>query len=155
MNLTTSTKPAEVTRDWYVVDATGLPLGRLASEIALRLRGKHKPSYTPHVDCGDNIVVINAKDVYLSGNKMDPKTGLTHYWHTNHPGGLKSITAGKELAGRFPERVLERAVKRMMPKNKLGRHMYGKLHVFAGTEHNKQAQKPQTLDLASVVNKKR
>lgn len=151
MQLTMSQKPAEVKRDWFVVDAEGLSLGRLASEVALRLKGKHKPSFTPHVDGGDNIIVINADKVKLTGRKM---VTHTHFWHTGFPGGIKSITSGKELEGKHPERVVERAIKRMMPKTKLGRHAYGKLHVYTGTEHPHEAQKPAALDMASILAKK-
>lgn len=151
MRLTDSVKPAEAKNDWFVVDATDLPLGRLSSEIAKRLKGKHKPCFTPHVDCGDNIIVINAEKVRLTGNKLND---LVFHWHTGFVGSVKSITAGEELAGRFPERVVQRGVKRMMPKTKLGRHMFGKLHVYAGTEHPHTAQKPSTLDVAALIAKK-
>lgn len=151
MNLTVSQKPADVTRGWFVVDATDLPLGRLASAIAIRLKGKHKPSFTPHVDGGDNIIVINAEKVRLTGRKL---TTLTHYWHTGFPGGIKSVNAATELEGQHPERLVERAVKRMMPKTKLGNQMFGKLHVYAGTEHPHAAQQPQVLDVASIIAKK-
>lgn len=151
MQLTASQNHRDVKREWFVVDATDVPLGRLASEIARRLKGKHKPTFTAHVDGGDNVVVINAEKIRLTGRKM---TTLTHHWHTGHPGGLKSITAETELSGEHPERIVERAVERMMPKTKLGRTMYKKLHVYAGTEHPHEAQKPQTLDVAAIVAKK-
>lgn len=150
MKLTVSQKPAEVTREWFVVDATDLPLGRLSSEIALRLRGKHKPSYTSHVDGGDNIVVINADKVRLTGRKM---TQLTHFWHTGFPGGIKSINAATELAGKHPERVVQRAIKRMMPKTKLGDAMFKKLYVYAGSEHPHVAQKPAELNIKEILEK--
>ncbi|MGM0412334.1 MAG: 50S ribosomal protein L13 [Pseudomonadota bacterium] len=140
---TFSAKPAEVQRDWYVVDADGKTLGRLATEIARRLRGKHKPEYTPHVDTGDYIVVINADKVRVTGNKRDDKV---YYRHTGHPGGMKQITFG-QLMERAPERAIQTAVKGMLPKNPLGRAMLGKLKVYAGGEHRHQAQQPQPLEI--------
>ncbi len=140
---TFSAKPSEVKRDWYLVDATGKTLGRLASEIARRLRGKHKPVYTPHVDTGDYIVVINAEKVHVSGSKATDKT---YYRHTGYPGGIKSLTFDK-LIQRAPERVIETAVKGMLPKNPLGRAMFRKLKVYAGAEHKHAAQQPQRLDI--------
>ena len=140
---TKSTKPAEVTRDWYLVDATDKTLGRLASEIARRLRGKHKPEYTPHVDTGDYIVVVNAEKIHVTGNKMKDKK---YYHHTGYIGGIKSISLEKQLQER-PERVIEKAVKGMMPRNPLGRQMYSKLKVFAGSEHAHTAQQPVPLDI--------
>ena len=144
--LTTSTasaKPAEVQRDWYVVDATDKTLGRLASEIAKRLKGKHKPIYTPHVDTGDCIVVINAAKVRITGNKLN---GKMYHKHTGYIGNLKSVSLGEMLA-KHPERVLETAVKGMLPKNPLGRAMFRKLKVYAGPEHNHAAQQPQKLEI--------
>ena len=140
---TFSAKPETVKRDWYVVDATGKTLGRLASEIARRLRGKHKAEYTPHVDTGDYIVVINAEKVGVTGRKSTDKV---YHRHTGYPGGLKSITFEK-LIGRAPERALEIAVKGMLPKNPLGRAMYRKLNVYAGAEHQHAAQQPKPLDI--------
>ena len=140
---TFSAKPSEVNRDWYLIDASGKTLGRLASEIARRLRGKHKPIYTPHVDTGDYIVVINAEKVRVTGNKASAKT---YYRHTGYPGGIKSITFEK-LIQRSPERVIEIAVKGMLPKNRLGRAMFRKLKVYAGSEHRHAAQQPQPLDI--------
>ncbi len=140
---TFSAKPSEVKRDWYLVDATDKTLGRLASEIAKRLRGKHKPVYTPHVDTGDYIVVINAEKVRVSGNKATDKT---YYRHSGYPGGIKSITFDK-LIQRAPERVIETAVKGMLPKNPLGRAMFRKLKVYGGAEHKHTAQQPQQLDI--------
>ncbi len=140
---TFSAKPSEVKRDWYLVDATDKTLGRLASEIAKRLRGKHKPVYTPHVDTGDYIVVINAEKVRVSGSKTTDKT---YYRHSGYPGGIKSITFDK-LIQRAPERVIETAVKGMLPKNPLGRAMFRKLKVYAGAEHKHAAQQPQQLDI--------
>lgn len=140
---TKSTRPAEVKRDWYLVDADGRTLGRLASEIARRLRGKHKPEYTPHVDTGDYIVVVNAEKVRVTGNKMKDKL---YRRHTGYIGGLKSISLEKQLQQR-PERVIEAAVKGMMPKGPLGRQMYAKLKVYAGMEHRHAAQQPVPLDI--------
>jgi large subunit ribosomal protein L13 len=136
-------KPAEVKRDWYVVDAEGKTLGRLATEIALRLRGKHKAEYTPHVDTGDYIIVINAEKVAVTGNKAKDKM---YHHHTGYIGGLKSFSF-EELIERAPERVIERAVKGMLPKGPLGRAMYRKLKVYAGSEHQHSAQQPQVLDI--------
>ena len=140
---TVSAKPAEVQRDWFVVDATDVPLGRLASEIAKRLKGKHKPIYTPHVDTGDCIVVINARKVGITGNKHK---GKMYHKHTGYVGNLKSVPLG-EMLEKHPERVIETAVKGMLPKNPLGRAMFRKLKVYAGPEHNHAAQQPQVLEL--------
>lgn len=140
---TFSAKPAEVTRQWFVVDAEGKPLGRLASEIARRLRGKHKPEYTPHVDTGDFIVVVNAEKVAVTGRK---ETDKTYYHHTGYIGNLKSITLDK-LRAQHPERIIEQAVKGMMPRNPLGRDMLRKLKVYAGDAHRHDAQQPKPLDL--------
>ena len=140
---TVSAKPAEVRRDWFLVDATDKTLGRLASEIARRLRGKHKPEYTPHVDTGDYIVVVNAEKIRVTGNKLQDKM---YHHHTGYIGHLKSISLEKQLE-KAPERVLQAAVKGMLPKNPLGRAMFKKLRVYAGTEHGHQAQQPQPLDI--------
>ena len=140
---TVSAKPAEVQRDWFLVDATDKTLGRLASEIAKRLKGKHKPIYTPHVDTGDCIVVINAEKVRITGNKL---SGKMYHKHTGYVGNLKSVPLGEMLA-KHPERVLETAVKGMLPKNPLGRAMFRKLKVYAGPNHNHAAQQPQVLDI--------
>lgn len=140
---TVSTKPADVRRDWYMVDASGKTLGRLASEVARRLRGKHKPEYTPHVDTGDYIVVVNAEKIAVTGNKLQDKM---YYQHTGYIGNLKSINLEKLLA-KAPERVIQQAVKGMMPRNPLGRSMLGKLKVYAGPEHKHQAQQPKTLEI--------
>lgn len=140
---TVSAKPAEVRRDWFVVDATDKTLGRLSTEIARRLRGKHKPEYTPHVDTGDYIVVVNAEKIRVTGNKMKDKM---YQHHTGYIGNLKSISLEK-LLDKAPERVIETAVKGMLPKNPLGRAMFKKLKVFAGPEHAHQAQQPQALDI--------
>jgi len=140
---TFSAKPESVQRDWYIVDAENKTLGRLSTEIARRLRGKHKPEYTPHVDTGDYIIVINAEKVRVSGNK---RTDKIYHHHTGYPGGLKSISFEK-LIERAPERVIETAVKGMLPKNPLGRAMYKKMKVYAGTEHPHTAQQPKTLEV--------
>ena len=136
-------KPETVQRDWFVVDATDKTLGRLASEIAHRLRGKHKPEYTPHVDTGDYIVVVNAEKISVTGNKAK---GKVYYAHSGYPGGLKDITFEK-LIEKKPEMVLEKAVKGMLPKGPLGRAMFRKMKVYAGPEHNHAAQQPQVLDI--------
>ena len=140
---TFSAKPETVKRDWYVVDAAGKTLGRLATEVARRLRGKHKPEYTPHVDTGDYIVIINAEKVAVTGNKATDKM---YHSHTGFPGGIKSISFDK-LIQKKPEMVIEKAVKGMLPKNPLGRAMYRKLKVYAGSEHTHTAQQPQVLDI--------
>ena len=140
---TYSAKPETVERDWYIVDAENKTLGRLSTEIARRLRGKHKPEYTPHVDTGDYIVVINAEKVYVSGNK---RTDKMYYHHTGYIGNLKSISFDK-LIEKAPERVIETAVKGMLPKNPLGRAMYKKMKVYAGSEHPHTAQQPKTLEI--------
>ena len=144
---TYSAKPADVERKWYVIDADGLVLGRLASVIATRLRGKHKPTFTPHIDCGDNVIVVNAEKVKLTGNKRADKT---YHWHTGYPGGIKRRTAGAILDGSHPERVVEKAVERMISRNKLGRQQMKKLHVYAGAEHPHEAQQPESLDVAAM-----
>lgn len=140
---TFSAKAAEVKRDWFIVDATGKTLGRLATEIALRLRGKHKPIFTPHVDTGDYIVVINAEKIHVTGNKLKDKI---YYRHTGYIGNLKSTSLGK-LLKQHPERALENAVKGMLPKNSLGRTMYRKLRVYAGPNHDHAAQQPLALEI--------
>ena len=140
---TFSAKPETVKRDWYVIDAENKVLGRLASEVARRLRGKHKPEYTPHVDTGDYIVIINADKIAVTGNKEKDKT---YHRHTGYPGGLKSITLDKQRA-QAPERIIEAAVKGMLPKNPLGRAMYRKLKVYAGSEHQHTAQQPKVLEI--------
>jgi large subunit ribosomal protein L13 len=147
---TRSIKPAEVEKNWHLIDADGLVVGRLAVIIANHLRGKHKPSFTPHVDCGDHVVVINADKVRLTGNKLAQKT---YYKHTGHPGGIKGITAAKVLEGRFPERVLEKAVERMVPRGPLGRQQMKALHLYAGPEHPHAGTQPVLLDVASMNRK--
>jgi len=140
---TFSAKPAEVKREWFVVDATDKVLGRVATEIALRLRGKHKPEYTPHVDTGDHIVVINAEKIAVTGNKEE---GKIYYRHTGFPGGIKDVNV-RQLRERAPTRIIENAVRGMLPKNPLGRAMFKKLHIYAGPEHKHQAQEPTVLEL--------
>ncbi|MAI06437.1 MAG: 50S ribosomal protein L13 [Alphaproteobacteria bacterium TMED87] len=147
---TFSAKPADVKRKWFLLDAEGLVLGRLAAKIATILRGKHKTIYTPHIDTGDNVVVVNASKVHLTGSKFDKKN---YYWHTGYPGGIKSRSVRQVLEGSFPERVLQMAVQRMMPKGPLGRDQLKKLKVYSGPEHPHQAQSPELLDFA-VLNKK-
>ncbi len=147
---TRSIKPAEVEKKWHIIDADGLVVGRVASIIANILRGKHKPSYTPHVDCGDHVIVINAGKVKFTGNKLKQKI---YYKHSGYPGGLKERTAEKVLEGKFPERVLEKAVERMIPKGPLGFAQMRALHLFNGTEHPHEGNDPQTLDVASMNSK--
>ena len=144
---TYSAKPSDIERAWCVIDADGLVLGRLAAVIASRLRGKHKPLFTPHIDCGDNIIVINAEKVRLAGRKRADKV---YYWHTGYPGGIKSTTAERILDGKHPERVLIKAVERMISRNPLGRAQMRKLHVYKGAEHPHGAQKPEVLDVAAM-----
>src|SRR5690606_18098611 len=151
--LTKTTKPATpatVEKKWLLIDAEGLVVGRAATIIANLLRGKHKPSFTPHVDCGDNVIVINADKVRFTGNKLADKV---YYKHTGYAGGIKGITAGKVLEGRFPERVLEKAVERMIPRGPLGRQQMRNLRVFAGAEHPHEAQNPEVLDIAAMNRK--
>lgn len=150
MGQTTSIKPAEVEKKWLLVDAQGLTLGRMASVIAMRLRGKHKPQFTPHVDCGDNVIVINADKVRLTGRKREQDI---FYWHTGYPGGIKQRSKGQILDGKHPERVVEKAVERMLPKGPLGRKVFSNLRVYAGTEHPHEAQNPEVLDIAAMNDK--
>ena len=147
---TASLKPAEVEKKWIVIDAKDAVVGRLATFIAMRLRGKHRPDYTPHVDCGDYVVVVNADKVKFTGRKLDQKI---YYRHTGHPGGIKQRTAGQILDGRFPERVLEKAVERMVPRGPLGRQQMRNLRIFKGTEHPHEAQNPTVLDVAGMNSK--
>lgn len=144
---TYSAKPADIEKKWIVVDAEGVVLGRLASVIAKRLRGKHKATFTPHMDMGDNVIVINAEKVRLTGNKHKDKI---YHWHTGHPGGIKSRTAGQLLEGRFPERVITKAVQRMMPGGPLTRKQLTNLRVYAGAEHPHGAQNPESLDIKAM-----
>lgn len=141
--------PGDIDKKWIVIDAEGVVLGRLAAIVATRLRGKHKPSYTPHMDMGDNVIVINAEKVQITGNKRDKP----NYWHTGHPGGIKSRTTGQILEGKHPGRVVVQAVKRMLPGNRLRRRQMSSLRVYAGPEHPHQAQQPEALDVKSM-NKK-
>jgi len=142
--MTPSAQAAEVTNPWIVIDAEGAVVGRLATFIALRLRGKHRADFTPHVDCGDNVIVVNADKVVFTGAKLKNKT---YYWHTGYPGGIKERTAEKVLGGRFPQRVLEKAVQRMLPKESpLARKQLGKLRVYAGATHPHEAQQPVSVD---------
>lgn len=143
--------PADVEHNWVVIDATDVVVGRLASYVAKRLRGKHRADFTPHIDTGDHVVIINAEKAKFTGNKLRDKT---YYRHTGYPGGIKSTTAGTVMDGRFPERVLEKAVQRMMPKeSSLARKQFGKLRVYAGAEHPHTAQNPETVDFASMNRK--
>ncbi|GAB5445932.1 50S ribosomal protein L13 [Gymnodinialimonas sp.] len=146
---TFSATPADIDKKWILIDAEGVVLGRLASVIAMRLRGKHKPSFTPSMDMGDNVIVINADKVQVTGNKRDKP----NYWHTGYPGGIKSRTTGQILEGQYPERVLMQAVKRMLPGGKLSRQQMTNLRVYAGAEHPHEAQDPQVLDVASMNSK--
>jgi large subunit ribosomal protein L13 len=147
---THSLKAGEIDKQWLLIDANGLVLGRLASIIALRLRGKHKPSYTPHMDCGDHVVVVNAEKVQLTGNK---RRDSIFYWFTGYPGGIKGRSKGAILDGKHPERVLEKAVERMLPRGPLGRRIMGHLKVYAGPEHPHEAQQPRRLDVAAMNRK--
>jgi large subunit ribosomal protein L13 len=143
-------KKSEIQKNWVLIDATGLVLGRLASIVAKMLKGKHKPQYTPHMDCGDHVVIINAEKVGLTGNKHAKKK---FYWHTGYMGGIKMRTAGQILEGRFPERLLEKAVERMITRNTLGRDCMRALHVYTGNEHPHGGQNPTLLDVASMNRK--
>ncbi|GGG46843.1 50S ribosomal protein L13 [Chelatococcus composti] len=147
---TYSAKPADVEKKWVLIDAKGLVVGRLASIVAMRLRGKHKPTYTPHVDCGDNVIVINADKVVFTGRKREQKV---YYHHTGYPGGIKARTAKFILEGRFPERVVEKAVERMLPRGPLGRKQLGNLRVYRGSEHPHEAQQPEVLNVAALNSK--
>ena len=144
---TYSAKASEIEKKWILIDAEGLVVGRLASIIAMRLRGKHKATYTPHLDCGDNIIVINAAKVVLTGQKLKKKV---YYHHTGYIGGIKERTAGAIMAGKFPERIVEKAVERMLPRGPLGRTQLGNLRVYAGGEHPHDAQQPTKLDVAAL-----
>jgi large subunit ribosomal protein L13 len=147
MKTTLSLKPAEVTKGWVLIDADGVVLGRLASVIAQRLRGKHKPQFTPHVDCGDNVIVVNARKVRITGNKPDQSV---FYYHTGYPGGIKGRTIRERLESKHPERVLEKAVERMITRGPLQRRQMKHLHIYAGPEHPHTAQKPRPLDVAGM-----
>jgi large subunit ribosomal protein L13 len=147
---TYSAKPAEIEKKWVMIDADGIIVGRLATIVAMRLRGKHLPIYTPHVDCGDNIIIINAAKAVLTGKKRDQKI---YYHHTGYIGGIKERTAKSILEGKFPERVVEKAIERMLPRGPLGRRQLGNLRVYPGPEHPHAAQSPQKLDLAPLNRK--
>jgi len=147
---TYSAKPADIEKKWILIDAENMVVGRLAAVIATRLRGKHLPTFTPHMDCGDNVVVINADKVKFTGKKMGDKK---YYRHTGYPGGIKETTPEKIIEGKFPERVVEMAVKRMLPRGPLGRQQLTNLKVYAGTEHPHEAQSPETLDVAAMNSK--
>ena len=144
---TFSATPADIDKKWILIDAEGVVLGRLASIVAMRLRGKHKPSFTPHMDMGDNVIIINADKIQLTGKK---RTDKTYYWHTGYPGGIKSRTAGEILEGAHPERVVTKAVQRMLPGNRLSRQQMTNLRVYAGSEHPHEAQSPAVLDVKSM-----
>jgi len=147
---TFSQKPAEVEKKWLLIDAEDIVLGRLASIVANRLRGKHKPTFTPHVDDGDNVIIINAEKVKLTGKKYEDKV---YYWHTGYPGGIKERTARAIIEGRFPERVVQKAIERMMPGGPLSRRQMKNLRVYAGTDHPHEAQAPVVVDVASMNSK--
>ena len=136
--------PADIDKKWILIDAEGVVLGRLASIVAMRLRGKHKPSFTPHMDMGDNVIIINAEKVQMTGNKREDKR---YYWHTNHPGGIKFRTAAQVLEGAYPTRVVEKAVQRMLPGGKLSRQQMTNLRIYAGDAHPHEAQQPEVLDV--------
>lgn len=144
---TYSAKPSDIKKKWVLIDAEGLVLGRLASIVAMRLRGKHLPTFTPHMDCGDNVVIINAEKVQVTGNKLSDKV---FYWHTGYPGGIKGRSIGQILEGRYPERVIVKAVERMITRGPLGRAQMKNLRVYAGAEHPHTAQQPEVLDIASM-----
>ena len=141
--------PADIEKKWILIDADGIVLGRLASIIAMRLRGKHKASFTPHMDCGDNVILVNAEKIQMTGKKREEN----FYWHTGHPGGIKSRTKQQILDGAHPERVITQAVKRMLPGNKLSRQIMTNLRVYAGSEHPHEAQDPGVLDVKSINSK--
>jgi len=143
---TVSANAASVEKNWVVVDSEGQTLGRLASKVALLIRGKRKPNYTPHVDCGDNVIIVNAEKVVLSGNKMTDKT---YIWHTGYPGGQRT-TNPEQIMAKFPERIVEKAVKGMLPKNRLGAELFRNLHVYAGPEHKNEAQKPTAININEI-----
>ena len=150
MKTTKSATPSTVEKKWHLIDAEGLVVGRLASIVANILRGKHKPSFTPHMDCGDNVIIINAEKVRFTGKKLTDKI---YYKHTGYAGGIKETTPAKVLEGRFPERVLEKAVERMIPRGPLGRQQMRNLRVYSGTEHPHAAQNPEPLDVAGMNRK--
>ena len=144
---TYSARPSDIEKQWVLIDASGLVVGRLAALVATRLRGKHKPSFTPHMDCGDNVIIINAEKVKLTGKKLTDKK---FFWHTGYPGGIKERTMGQILEGEYPERVVVKAVERMITRNNLGRQQMKNLRVYAGAEHPHEAQQPEVLDLKAM-----
>src|SRR6476660_409299 len=144
---TFSATPKDIEKSWILIDADGLVVGRLAALIATRLRGKHKPTYTPHMDCGDNVIVVNASKVLLTGNKLKNKV---YYWHTGYIGGIKERTAGAIMSGKYPERVVENAVERMLPRGPLGKKQLSNLRVYPASEHPHDAQQPQALDVSAL-----
>lgn len=144
---TYSAKPADIQKKWLLIDANDLVLGRLATIVAKILRGKHKAIFTPHMDCGDNVIIINAEKIHLTGKKLAEKN---YYWHTGYPGGIKSRTAGKLIEGRFPERVLQNAIERMIGRTPLGRDQLRKLHIYKGETHPHEAQQPEKFDVAAL-----
>ena len=145
-----SAKPAEVEKKWVMIDASGLVVGRLASIVALRLRGKHKPTFTPHVDCGDNVIIVNAEKAVFTGRKLEKKV---YYHHTGFIGGIKERSAKSIMEGRFPQRIIEKAVERMLPRGPLGRQQLSNLRVYPGPEHPHAAQQPESLDIAAMNRK--
>lgn len=147
---TYSAKPSDIDKAWIIIDADGIVLGRLATVVAARLRGKHKPQFTPHMDTGDNVIIVNAEKVQLTGRK---RTAKTYYRHTGYPGGIRSTTADKMLDGKHPERVVLKAVQRMLPGNRLSRKLMTNLRVYAGPDHPHEAQKPETVDVAAMNSK--
>ncbi len=146
-NTTYSAKPSQVERKWHLIDAQDLVLGRLATIVAKILRGKHKPTFTKNIDCGDNVVIINADKIHLTGNKIADKN---YYWHTGYPGGIKSRTAGQIIKGEFPERILRKAIERMIARTPLGREQLRKLYIYKDSKHPHEAQKPVSLDIAKM-----
>ncbi len=144
---TYSAKPTEVNKKWLLIDATDLVLGRLATIVAKILRGKHKAMFTPHIDCGDNVIIINAEKIHLTGKKLAEKP---YYWHTGYPGGIKSRTAGQIMESKFPERILQSAIERMISRTPLGRDQLRKLHIYKGDQHPHSAQQPEVLDVAAL-----
>jgi large subunit ribosomal protein L13 len=147
---TYTAKPADIEKKWILIDAEGVVLGRLASLVAMRLRGKHKASFTPHMDMGDNVIIINAEKIQMTGKK---RTDKVYYWHTGHPGGIKERTAGEILEGKYPERVLTKAIQRMLPGGPLSRQQMTNLRIYAGTEHGHEAQNPEVIDFKSMNSK--
>lgn len=144
---TYSAKPTEVTKKWLIIDAQNLVLGRLATIVAKILRGKHKAMFTPHIDCGDNVIIINAEKIHLTGKKLAEKP---YYWHTGYPGGIKSRTAGQIMDSKYPERILQSAIERMIARTPLGRDQMRKLHIYKGDQHPHTAQQPEVLDVAAL-----